>query len=439
MYLEKRRRKWHALQDVPPSAREGLGGRRRFVKSLQTEDYQEAKRRAAVWEQRWALQIAQAKDRTSNPAERDADYWRQMYDSCTSDVERELVEDSLIVHLDRQLEQIAQRQGFKGNPRDLPEAEDAVRTYKVATGQLTRTSDRVEEWLATKDHLQPKTLQMYRSDLRRLSERFPLLQDITKAEVTTWITKELLQQEGLNRKTLDRLLPACRGYWQYLQDLGLVADDQEPFSRLSVQQNGAKKVHPRDKRKDYTADEAHRLLDEAVAKDPSLADLIRLGMWTGARISELCHLKVADVHLDVPLPHFKVEDSKTPAGVRTVPVHPELRSILKRLLKTSDDGYVLSGLTPNKYGDRSNAIGKRFGRLKTSLGFSRQHGFHTFRHTVITRLLNADVPYPVVAAIVGHDTGENVTLGVYAKGFDLEVLTKALKKLEYPRVPAQSS
>jgi len=35
--------------------------------------------------------------------------------------------------------------------------------------------------------------------------------------------------------------------------------------------------------------------------------------------------------------------------------------------ESTKDGYVLSGLTTNKYGDRSNAIGKRFGRLKRDL------------------------------------------------------------------------
>ena len=52
----------------------------------------------------------------------------------------------------------------------------------------------------------------------------------------------------------------------------------------------------------------------------------------------------------------------------------------------SQDGYLLSGLTFNKYGDRSNAIGKRFGRLKQSLGFSEKKVFHSIRKTVVTLL-----------------------------------------------------
>ena len=59
---------------------------------------------------------------------------------------------------------------------------------------------------------------------------------------------------------------------------------------------------------------------------------------------------------------------------------------MKRLVKDSKDGYVLSGLKPNANGDRGDAIGKRFTRLKKSLGFSDRHTFHSWRGTVITVL-----------------------------------------------------
>jgi integrase len=437
MYLEKRRRKWYALHDIPPGLRAAFGGKKRFAKSLETENQQEAKRRAAGWEHRWRQALAQARDDVCDPAERDGEYWRRMLASCTSDFERDILSDQLADELDAKLERIARQQGYQGDPRDLPEAEDAVRTYKIATGELIKTSEHVEEWLTTKDHLKPKTLEMYRSDLARLAKRFPYITDITKPDITGWITKDLLQGEGLNRKTLDRLLPACRGYWRYLQDLGKVPNDVEPFSNLSVQQNGAKSVRPRDKRKDYSPEEVFQLLEGADAKDAPLADLIRLGMWTGARIGELCQLRVEHVRLDDPLPHFSIEDSKTAAGVRTVPIHPELEATLARLIQASSrlgdsDGYLIPGLTPNKFGDRSNAIGKRFGRLKTELGFTGQHGFHSFRHTVITRLLNAGMSSPIVASIVGHETGESVTLSVYHKGFSLEVQRQAILGLTYP-------
>ncbi len=68
------------------------------------------------------------------------------------------------------------------------------------------------------------------------------------------------------------------------------------------------------------------------------------------------------------------------AAVREVPIHGKLAVSVKRLKKNSTDGYLLSGLTFNKYGDRSNAIGKRFvnrpGFELTPRSWTNFKGFH---------------------------------------------------------------
>ena len=91
---------------------------------------------------------------------------------------------------------------------------------------------------------------------------------------------------------------------------------------------------------------------------------------------------------------------------------------------------MLSGLGVNKYGDRSNAVGKRFGRLKTDQGFGKKHVFHSIRKTVETILENAGVPENVVADIVGHEK-TTLTYGLYSGGLSLAVKHEALNKLTY--------
>ncbi len=168
-----------------------------------------------------------------------------------------------------------------------------------------------------------------------------------------------------------------------------------------------------------------KLLDAAIG-DERLVDLICLGMWTGCRIEELCALKVENVKDD----YFAVTDAKTEAGWRDVPIHKKLSQTIARLLQESTDGYLLSGLTPNKYGDRSNAVGKRFGKLKTKLGFGPQFVFHSIRKTVVTILENTGVAENIVADIVGHEK-TTVTYGLYSGGVSLELKRKALAKLAY--------
>ncbi len=227
---------------------------------------------------------------------------------------------------------------------------------------------------------------------------------------------------------MQRILGALRGYWRHLQSMQVAGDDHEPFDRLNVARQN-KRAAPLSERQPFGPADVWKLLDAATERgDDKLADLIRLGMWTGCRIEELCALKVDQVKGD----NFTVGEAKTTAGWRDVPIHRELKQTMARLVDESKDGYVLSGLTVNKYGDRSNAVGKRFGRLKTGLGFGPQYVFHSIRKAVVTILENAGVPENVVADIVGHEK-PTMTDGLYSGGVSLAVKRDALAKLAYPR------
>lgn len=127
---------------------------------------------------------------------------------------------------------------------------------------------------------------------------------------------------------------------------------------------------------------------------------------------------------------FEIVDAKTEAGIRTVPIHPQLSKTIKRLLKASKDGYVLPDLEPNSNGDRGDAIGKRFARLKRSLGFGDRHTFHSWRATVSTELERAGVPEGTVQDIVGH-ARSTLAGSIYSGKSTLEMRAEALAKLPY--------
>ena len=158
----------------------------------------------------------------------------------------------------------------------------------------------------------------------------------------------------------------------------------------------------------------------------SLADLIKIGAYTGARIEEICSLKCKDIHPDKN--YFNIVSSKTEAGIRTVPIHSKIQGRVKELIDESDDGYLFSGLTFNKYNDRSNSIGKRFGRLKKKLGYSDRHVFHSIRKTLVTMLENAGISENLAADIVGHEK-PRITYGLYSGGASTDVKIKAIQEI----------
>lgn len=412
-YLQQRRRRWYALLDIPKALRPAFDGKPRFVQSLETESLSIAERRCPPLVARWKALIETARNGDPTPLvelQEEAVEWRELLQQADADT----------------------RQGYEYVLEDKAERMDAAHEgqgaelFKVATGRWKRTAEWVEEWLSSLDN-EPKTIDMKRKDLSRFTGKFRLTKDVRRKAVQQW-AHELQQKEELKPATVRRIISACRGYWGYLQLQGVASDNVSPFREVVPRNAKKSKAEIAARRKAFSPSDVAQLLTAAKAKgDNDLAHLIWLGMWTGCRIEELCGLTVAKVAPD----RIIIEDAKSEAGWREVPLHSKLLRTVEYLTKVSNDGFLLSGLTNNKYGDRSNAVGKRFGRLKSGLGFGGDYVFHSIRKTVVTQFDAAGIPEAVSARIVGHDI-PTMTYGVYSGGAPFDVKKDAIEVLRYP-------
>ena len=114
-----------------------------------------------------------------------------------------------------------------------------------------------------------------------------------------------------------------------------------------------------------------------------------------------------------------------------MPIHSKICNLINDLKLNSTDTYLIGNLKINRLGQRSAAIGKKFGRLKTKLGFKKGvHVFHSIRNTVITKLDHADVSESVTADIVG-DEKKTITYGLYSGGSSMEQKLKAIETINY--------
>jgi integrase len=418
-YLQKRRRRWYAVVEIPKPLRPRFGGKPRFVQTLETDSLAVAQRRAlpivAVWQRR----IAEAR---GEPPADDAAFFRRALRNATSDTDRATIMEQIEAHAEavgaEKVEHIGQA------PSAAPEA-------RAFYGAATASSfgDHLDDWLAG-SRVTAKTKDMQKADVRRFASAFPTVAAVDKPGVKRWVGT-LMATEGLTPKTVQRILSALRGYWRHLQASGEAPDALEPFTRLDIQRQGGH-VTRDDKRRAFTPADVVTLLAKAGERaDHELADLIDLGRWTGARIEELCILRVENVKLAATIPHFTITAGKTDAAARDVPVHAALAPVLAKLIGDRTTGWVLAKLTPNKYGDRSNAIGKRFGRLRTDAGYGPQLVYHSIRKAVATLLENAGVAENVSAAILGHEHA-TLTYGVYSGVPSLTVKAEAVAKLAYP-------
>jgi integrase len=421
--IELRYNRYLAVLDVPKDLRARIG-KARFVKSLATDSPTEAERRAQPFLTAWRRQIAEARGQQFVPAD-DAPFFRRALSKARSEAEREAIR---AVIWDEAYEVGSAHADPDQDPTDAPEAADF---YARATA--VGFADFIAEWLASSSATE-KTKHMQSADLRRFAESFPSVNEVSRAAVKRW-TDALMAaadpEKRLTAKTVRRILSALRGYWRYLQSVEVAPktaapEIAEPFAGLGIGAKGGR-AKQADKRQRFKPSDVVRLWIAATkGGDAELADLIDVGRWTGARIGELCSLEISQVHLSGRLPHFIVNEGKTDAALREVPIHPKVMTTFKRLIGKRKTGYVFDGLTANKFGDRSNAIGKRFGRLKTKEGF-----VHSIRKTVANMLETAGVPESTSADILGHDK-PTMTYGLYSGGTSLKTRRAAIEKLRYP-------
>ena len=357
---------------------------------------------------KWRAEIKQALGQ-SGAVQSEAIRWREALAAVTDHHERESIELVL---------------SDKAEEMEGKEGSQAAKTfYDIASGQATPSEVHLADWKAQLA-LKEKTTEQMAKDVARFVAAFPTLEAVSSLAAKRWL--DAMNAEGLSGSAVKRAAKSSRNYWRFLQRVGAVPPNMDPL-RDAMATTIARPPEEEPWEPFEVADvvKLHHAARER--GDTQLADLIRLAAYTGARIEELCSLKVSEVTDS----EFRITKAKTKAGIRQIPIHSALKKTVERLRRDSVDGYLFTRLTFNKYGHRSNAIGKRFGRLKKDAGFSKDHVFHSIRKTFATLLENAGIPENLVADILGHKK-ERITFGTYSGGNSYERKKAAVEKARYP-------
>lgn len=409
-YLQKRRRRWYAVLEIPQGLRKTFG-KPRFVQSLETDSQRVAEVRLLPIVAEWKRLIELARN-GSGTVSAEAELFRLKQQELfklgapKSEIDEALFDIAVNLH--------------RGSAT-------AIQALSVAKGELLLLSDHVGTYIASTASMdKPKTVDMKRGVLAKFTKRFTYAHEVTKREMIDWVENELMGNEGLSVATCERMVSSIRGFWSFLErHKGL--EIAAPFKDVIPSRKKAKTVGAgnKTKRKSFRPPDYQKLM-ASIGSDTQLEELIRLAAYTGCRIEELCSLKLEKVTGD----SFQIEDAKTEAGWRTIPIHPAIASLVVALKRNRTEGYLFEGLTFNKYGDRSNAIGKRFGRIKKKCGYGEDYVFHSFRKGVASQLENAGVPENITARLLGHEF-YTMSYGVYSGGVSPEVLRDAIGNLDW--------
>lgn len=168
-----------------------------------------------------------------------------------------------------------------------------------------------------------------------------------------------------------------------------------------------------------------------------------LALYTGARLNEICQLHLADFDESDDVKVIRISEDggskrlKTKAARRQIPIHPELIRLglidYVDSLRNAGDERLFPELLERRDG-YGQAASKWFAGYCSRCGIDEAGKvFHSFRHTVIDRLKQADVPKEKIAALVGHED-DSVTFGRYGKDFRPSVLQTVVEELGFPEL-----
>lgn len=151
---------------------------------------------------------------------------------------------------------------------------------------------------------------------------------------------------------------------------------------------------------------------------PMAADMMRLGVGSGLRISKVCGLIVGDIHVSEKELHVTAQIHrdgrrrvalKTKASECVVPLADDAVELLGKYIEgKGPDDWVFVTKRGTPY--RASSLGGLVRHAARHLGV--EWTFHSLRHLYASRLIAAGVPVNVVQRLMGHSSA-TVTLDTY--------------------------
>jgi integrase len=173
---------------------------------------------------------------------------------------------------------------------------------------------------------------------------------------------------------------------------------------------------------------ASRTLAARPVSKQDCTDVLRFTSRLTFRLGEVIGLRWEDFDRDDGCIHVRRQwldtseygPTKTPAGVRRIPLPADMRDDLialrlrSRFSRDEDPIFASNAGTPLQH---RNVSDRGFNRARDLAGLPDHVTFHDLRHCAISRMIAAGLDPVTVAKVAGHDD-PNVTLRRYAHLFD---------------------
>ena len=179
---------------------------------------------------------------------------------------------------------------------------------------------------------------------------------------------------------------------------------------------------------------------DLVPRDAGIYWVPLISLFSGARMGEIIQLRVEDVQKEAGVRYLNVnaneEDQhlKNLNSWRSIPIHPKLIEMgfmkLVERRRAEKAERLFPDLKKGEDGYYSSPFSKHFNRFLRSVGAKRDKtSFHSFRHNFEDACRDCGVTKELMDALQGH--GDHGMSARYGKGYSLQRLDEAMRKVEY--------
>jgi len=281
----------------------------------------------------------------------------------------------------------------------------------------------------------------YKKTLRKLPSNMNKKPMYREKDISEILQMQIPATDLLSVSTINTHLSSSSSLFTWAEKHGHT--NTNPFRGLKMKE----KKLPHEKREVFTESDLQSLFGSPVyvngkRKHPYYYWLPLIALYSGARIEEICQLRLTDIHEEAGGWVFDINDEtendkklKTLSSKRLIPIHSKLidAGILDYCtkLKQKKETRLFPELKHQRDG-YSQSASKWFGRYRITNGVPhKRKNFHSFRHTVANHLKQKNVTKEQIAAILGHKD-ESVTTGLYGKAYTSDVLRPVIEMLDYP-------
>jgi len=258
--------------------------------------------------------------------------------------------------------------------------------------------------------------------------------EIPESTVQEWVLEKI--KSGMSKKTVGDILIVLNMILKYGKKRGVF--NYTPFDIVYPTESVNKTLEV------LTIKQTNELISY-LKENFSFRNLgILIAISTGVRIGEVCAMKWNDIDLDrgvltvnktlqrvyICKPGEKretkiiINDAKTSASNREIPLSPDILKIVKKLQKIVNPEWYI--LTNDKKATEPRVYRNYYYAVMRELQIPIIK-FHGLRHSFATRCINANVDIKTVSVLLGH-SNVTTTLNVYTHP-DLEQKKSAINKM----------